>query len=114
MTAPRTWGISRVAMYTKNGKQRRYLRGLAHPLKPVIQIGGRGLAESVLDEAEAQLHHHELIKIRVSDECPVDTAAVQDSIRDTLRGEVVQTIGRTLIVYRPRKKKPTIQLPDVS
>jgi len=98
-------------MYTVNGKQRRHLRALAHPLKAVVQLGGRGLVESVLEQIEVQLHHHELIKIKLSEECPDDVSAVGDSVRDALRGEIVQSIGRTLVIYRPRKKDPTIQLP---
>ncbi len=98
-------------MYTENGKQRRHLRALAHSLKPVVQLGGRGLAESVLEQIEVQLDHHELIKVKLSDDCPLDTAEASASIATSLKGEVIQTIGHTVIVYRPRKKDPTITLP---
>ncbi len=108
------WGISRDAMYTKNGKQRRHLRGLAHSLKPVVQLGNRGLTESILEELEAQIDHHELIKVKLSEECPVDIATVGESVLASLKGEVVQKIGHTLVIYRPRKKDPTIKLPALS
>ena len=49
-----------------NDKQRRYLKGLAHPLKPVVMIGNSGLTPNVLSEIEQALSHHELIKVRVS------------------------------------------------
>ena len=49
-----------------NDKQRRYLKGLAHPLKPVVMIGNAGLTENVLAEIENALAYHELIKVRVS------------------------------------------------
>ena len=49
-----------------NDKQRRYLKGLAHPLKPVVMIGNSGLTPAVLNEIEQALSHHELIKVRVS------------------------------------------------
>ncbi|MFH2005370.1 MAG: ribosome assembly RNA-binding protein YhbY [bacterium] len=111
LTPPALSGIHRVAMYTETGKQRRHLRALAHPLKPVVQVGVRGLVESVLEQVEAQLHSHELIKIKLGEECPIDPAEVRDAIAQTLRAEVVQIIGRTLIAYRPRKKNPTIELP---
>jgi RNA-binding protein len=101
-------------MYTKNGKQRRHLRGLAHALKPVVQLGTRGLTESILTELEAQIDHHELIKVKLSDECPEDIATVGKTIKGSLRGEVVQKIGHTLVIYRPRKKDPTIKLPAPS
>ena len=49
-----------------NDKQRRYLKGLAHPLKPVVMVGNAGLSEAVLAEIENALAYHELIKVRVS------------------------------------------------
>ena len=47
-----------------DGFQRRHLRGLAHPLKPVVMIGKEGLTEAVVAKTEAELVAHELIKIR--------------------------------------------------
>ncbi len=49
-------------------KQRRFLRGEAHHLKPVVQVGGRGLVQEVVDKVEMELACHELIKVRVADD----------------------------------------------
>ena len=46
-------------------RQRRHLRGLAHPLSPVIMVGGDGLTEGVIRETARALHDHELIKVKV-------------------------------------------------
>ena len=46
--------------------QKRYLRGLAHSLKPVVMIGASGLTENVIAEIDASIEHHELIKVRVN------------------------------------------------
>lgn len=97
-------------MYTETGKQRRHLRALAHPLKPVVQIGFRGLTESVIEQVETQLEVHELIKLKLGEECPVEATEVRDALASSLRAETVQIIGRTVIAYRPRKKDPTIEL----
>ena len=43
-------------------KQKQHLKGLAHPLKPVVMLGNNGLTEGVLAEIEQALGHHELIK----------------------------------------------------
>ena len=45
--------------------QKRYLRTLAHPLKPVLQVGAKGVSPSLLSELDGALEHHELIKVRV-------------------------------------------------
>ena len=48
-----------------SNKQKQYLKGLAHSLKPVIQLGNNGLTEGVLAETDIALNHHELIKVKV-------------------------------------------------
>ena len=45
--------------------QKKFLRGLGHPLKPLVTIGEAGLSDAVLSEYESTLDHHELMKIRV-------------------------------------------------
>ncbi|MCH2294321.1 MAG: YhbY family RNA-binding protein, partial [SAR324 cluster bacterium] len=54
------------------GKQKRYLRSLAHSLKPVVQIGKQGLSRETLVQIEKQLDDHELIKGRVLEASPQD------------------------------------------
>jgi len=49
-----------------SSSQIRYLRGLAHPLKPVLLMGGKGVTAGVLKELEQALDDHELIKVRLS------------------------------------------------
>ena len=95
------------------GKQRRYLRALAHPLKPVVRIGHSGLTAPVLEQIDVALETHELIKVRISGEDP-ETAAIARGVEEGTRSVVAQVIGKTLIVYRRRKKKPTISLPKAS
>lgn len=47
-----------------DGKQRKYLRGLAHALEPVVLVGKGGVTPAVADQVDAALGHHELIKVR--------------------------------------------------
>lgn len=49
-------------------KQKQHLKGLAHPLKPVVLLGSNGLTEGVLAEIEQALEHHELIKVKIATE----------------------------------------------
>ena len=46
------------------GKQKKYLKGLAHKLNPVVMVGNKAF-QAVLKEIDATLEAHELIKIRV-------------------------------------------------
>ena len=83
-------------------KQKQHLKGLAHPLKPVVLLGSNGLTEGVLAEIEQALEHHELIKVKI---------ATEDRETKTLIVEAnVQVIGKTLVLYRPTKERK-ISLP---
>lgn len=93
-----------------NNKQKQYLKGLAHPLKPVVLMGANGLTEGVVAEIEVALAHHELIKVKVpADERELRTAIAEAICRET-GASLVQTIGKTLVLYRPAVE-PTIKLP---
>ncbi len=91
-------------------QQLRYLRGLAHHLKPVVMIGQKGLSENVLTELEQALAHHELIKVSIASEDREERKVFTDEICTHSQAELVQRIGKISVLYRPAKK-PKIQLP---
>ena len=93
------------------GKQRRYLRALAHELSPVVQIGHQGLTEAVLKAVDQALETHELIKVRVLVDTKDEALVLVPDVEAKLKAAVAQVIGHTLLVYRRRKKDPKIQLP---
>ncbi|WP_210484377.1 ribosome assembly RNA-binding protein YhbY [Pantoea ananatis] len=91
-------------------KQKQHLKGLAHPLKPVVMLGGNGLTEGVLAEIEHALEHHELIKVKIaSEERETRQLIVEAIVRET-RASNVQVMGKTLVLYRPAKESK-ISLP---
>jgi RNA-binding protein len=96
------------------GKQKKYLRGLAHHLKPVVQVGGKGLTKAVLEQISEQLRIHELIKVKLSQEVPVSKKDAGQAATKACDADLVQILGRNLVFYRPRDEEPTIRLPRVS
>lgn len=91
-------------------KQARHLRALAHHLDPVVRVGGAGVSDAVIDKTDKELEIHELIKIKVDgDRDEVQDAAAR--LAAATASEVAQVIGRTIVLYRRRAKKPAIQLP---
>jgi len=90
--------------------QRQYLKGLAHPLSPVVLIGEKGLTEAVLKETERALAAHELIKIKAGSDEKGTRSLWLEQICSELGAAPVQQIGKTLVIYRPAEK-PAIQLP---
>lgn len=91
--------------------QKRYLRGLAHELKPVILVGAKGVTPALLAELNGALEQHELIKVRVAAE---DRDSRDQSIAELVEGAsaaLVGRIGHVAVLYRPRKDKPLVILP---
>lgn len=95
------------------GRQRKYLRGLAHGLKPVVHIGKNGLTETVSEQIGDALDHHELIKVRFG-EARDEKDEICRSIEQRLGGVRVGTIGHVAIFYREARdpEQRQIRLPD--
>jgi RNA-binding protein len=93
------------------GKQLRYLRSLAHALKPVVQLGKQGFSAAVSLQIDQALTDHELIKVKIGGECPDKIPDVAKSASEKLGAHVAQTIGATLVLYRRHPQEPKIQLP---
>ena len=79
--------------------QRKYLRGQAHSLKPVVQIGKAGLTQGVIQNLREALEHHELIKVKFG-EFKDQKNALSVEIIDRLVCEQVGKIGHVVIFYR--------------
>ena len=95
------------------GYQRKYLRGVAHSLKPMILIGQKGFTPEVLQSAETALDHHELIKVKFNEYKEKDQKAeIVDRFEREAGCERVGLIGHTAIFYRehkdPEKRKITL------
>jgi RNA-binding protein len=88
-----------------SNKQKQYLKGLAHSLKPVVQLGANGLTEGVLAEIEVALNHHELIKIKVPSDDREEKALIMDAIIRETRAAKLQTIGHVLVMFRPTDER---------
>lgn len=93
-------------------RQRRYLAGRAHPLRPVIQIGASGLTDAVTRETDRALADHELIKVRMraADRTMRDSALAE--LAERTGSALVHRIGHVAVLYRPHPELPKIVIPD--
>jgi RNA-binding protein len=92
-------------------KQRRHLKQLAHPLKPVVLLGGAGLTPAVVAETRRALQDHELIKVRLPGlDREARDASLAALARET-QSAMVTRIGHVAVLYRPREPLPRIMLP---
>jgi RNA-binding protein len=92
-------------------RQRRHLKGLAHPLKPVILIGNAGLTPAVVNETDRALGHHELIKVRLPGQERVERDAALTELAKLTGSALVTRIGHVAVLYRPHREVPRITLP---
>jgi RNA-binding protein len=92
-------------------KQIKFLRAKCHDLKVVIMMGQKGLTEEVLSEIDLALNHHELVKIKLSaDDRELRKQLIADICAKT-QSQEVQSIGKTLSIYRVNPDKMVIELP---
>ncbi|QSO46133.1 ribosome assembly RNA-binding protein YhbY [Alicyclobacillus mengziensis] len=93
------------------GKQKRYLRALAHHLQPVMQIGKSGLTGGVLQQVDLELETKELVKVSVLETSPVSRDEIAQMVVEETGAEWVQSMGRTIVFYRKSTENPEIELP---
>lgn len=93
------------------GKQRRFLRAEAHSLEPVVMVGKEGLSRTVIDAVQEALLAHELIKIRVLDNAPLERQEVAERLPTLVKADLAGLVGRVLILYKRHPHAPRIVLP---
>jgi RNA-binding protein len=94
-------------------RRRAALKSLAHDLKPVLQIGKGGLTPAAVDAVREALAARELIKVKVLDAAPEPARAAGEALVAELGdAQLVQVIGRTVVLYRRHPDRPRIELPD--
>jgi RNA-binding protein len=89
--------------------QRKALRGLANPLRPIVYIGEAGVSDTVLRTLDEALLAHELVKVRLV--APEDKKATARMIADKSGAALCGLVGHTVILYRPHPENPRIELP---
>ena len=91
--------------------QTRFLRGQAHGLKAMLQVGGKGISEALVAEVDGALEHHELIKVKVAAEDREARDAMVEELARRAGAALVQRIGHTAVLFRPSKDNRRIVLP---
>ena len=93
------------------GKQKRFLRSEAHHLTPIFQVGKGGVNEHLIRQIGEALEVRELIKVSILDTCGEDKNEVAETIADGSEAELVQLIGRTVVLYKESKEQKKLELP---
>ena len=93
------------------GKQRSYLKKLAHDLDPIVFIGKNDLTENIIREIDSLLELRELVKVKIQEGSLLDAKETANEVAEILGADFVQAIGRKFVLYRRAKEEPQIVLP---
>ena len=93
-------------------KQRAYLKGLAMTMDPIFQIGKSSLTPEVIEAVREAIDARELIKISVLKNCMDDPREIAQMLAERTRSQVVQVIGKKIVLYKESKDKKKIELPE--
>ena len=91
-----------------SGRQRRQLRALAHPLRPLVHVGEGGLGSGVLAALDRALLDQELVKVRLHE--PGDKKATARALAEQCGAAFCGLVGHTVILYRPHPERPVLEL----
>ena len=93
-------------------KQRAYLKSLARTMEPIFQVGKSSMTPGLTQAISEALEARELIKISVLKNCADDPRELAEIIAERTRSEIVQVIGKKIVLYREGKdEKKRIILP---
>ena len=93
------------------GKQRAYLRKMAHELDPIFQVGKGGVTPELTNSVSEALEKRELIKLTILKNCLYDVKDVAETISERTGSDIIQVIGRRFVLYRESSEDPQITLP---
>lgn len=94
------------------GKQKRFLRAQANHLQPIFAVGKEGLTKQWLAQLDGALDQRELIKVNILQNADVTTAELKDFIEQNTDIQVVQSIGRVLVLFKVSANKDLRDLSD--
>jgi len=92
-------------------KQKRFLKQQSHHIKPIMQMGKEGASVMFITELLDQLEHHELLKVRVLNNCEWEKKDIETALTNA-EITLVQKIGHVLTVYKESEERPEITLPS--
>ena len=90
-----------------SSRQKKTLRQVAHHLDPIVTIGEQGVSQGVLDETKRALADHELIKVRISVADRAMRGELAHSLAEGAAAQIVQKIGKVIVLYRHNARANT-------
>lgn len=96
--------------FIKTSKQRAHLKSLAQSLDPIFQVGKSSLTPEMTEAIRESFNTRELIKVSVLKNCMDDPRELGEMIAERTGSELVQTIGKKIVLYKRNIENPGIEL----
>jgi len=93
------------------GKQKSYLRSLANTMESIIQVGKGGITSTVVTAVDQALTAREVVKLSVLNNCLDPADEIAAGLAQATGSEVVQRMGKKIVLYRPNPENPVVNLP---
>lgn len=90
-----------------NNQTKKILRKLAHDIKPSVQVGKYGISNGTIQQIDESIKAHELIKVQLLQNATITKEEVAEIILKNLSVEIIQIIGRQIILYKRNDEKKT-------
>jgi RNA-binding protein len=87
-------------------RQKQFLKALAHPLSPLVQIGKEGMSQSIVNTMNAELLNHELIKVKIGNNSGLEKHSASQEAAELTGSILVQLIGKTFVLFKSNPDKP--------
>ena len=94
-----------------SNSQKRYLRGLGHAIKPLIQVGKNGITDALIKELGLVLDQHELVKVKLATDDRQARRIQMAELEEKTQASLVQTVGKVACYYRRNQDQPKLALP---
>ncbi len=95
-----------------NNKDKKYLRSIGMNIEAIVQVGKNGVNENTVHSLDEALEARELVKVKVLKNCFEEIDEVAKSLEAQCDCEIVQVIGRNILLFRANAKKPVIKFPQ--
>lgn len=92
-------------------KQRAYLKGKAMTIDPIFQVGKQSVTTELISAIAEAVEKRELIKLHVLKNCLDDPKEIANVIAERTQSQVVQVIGKKIILFKQKKKDSAYTLP---
>ena len=89
-----------------SNRQKQFLKGLAHHMSPIVQIGKDGLSPGIVALIKKELLQHELIKIKIADNSGLEKKDTAAQVAQLSASTMVQLIGKTIVLFKANPKRP--------